>query len=72
MHSLYSKQKFEQAIQLCNKLKGEFDGKMDNYYEMWIERCEYMSTQKLPTDWNGVFIATTKQSLKKGDVETPP
>ena len=60
MHSLYSKQKFKEAIQLCNKLKGEFDGKMDNYYEMWIERCQYMSTQKLPTDWNGVFIATTK------------
>jgi adenylate cyclase len=60
MHSLYSKQKFKEAIQLCNKLKGKFDGKMDNYYEMWIERCEYMSTQKLPTDWNGVFIATTK------------
>jgi hypothetical protein len=27
---------------------------------MWIERCEYMKTQDLPSDWNGVFIATTK------------
>jgi len=27
---------------------------------MWIERCEYMKTQKLPKDWNGVFIATSK------------
>jgi len=34
--------------------------KMENYYKMWIERCEYMKTQNLPKDWNGVFIATTK------------
>jgi len=45
---------------LCNILTGEFDKKMDGYYEMWIERCEYMKTQDLPEDWNGVFIATTK------------
>jgi exopolysaccharide biosynthesis predicted pyruvyltransferase EpsI len=37
-----------------------FDGKMEGYYKMWIERCEYMKTQDLPKDWNGVFIATTK------------
>ena len=60
MHELYSKQKFKDAIKLCNKLKGEFDSQMDKYYDMWIERCEYMSTQKLPKDWNGVFVATTK------------
>jgi len=27
---------------------------------MWIERCEFMKTQPLEKDWNGVFIATTK------------
>jgi len=27
---------------------------------MWIERCEFMKSQKLPKDWNGVFVATTK------------
>jgi len=37
-----------------------FEGQMKGYYTMWIERCEYMKTQKLPKDWNGVFIATTK------------
>jgi adenylate cyclase len=60
MHNLYGKQKFKDAIKLCNKLKGEFDSQMDKYYDMWIERCEYMSTQKLPKNWNGVFVATTK------------
>ena len=60
MHDLYKKQKFKDAIRLCNKLQGEFDSQMDKYYDMWIERCEYMSTQNLPKDWNGVFVATTK------------
>lgn len=60
MHEAYLKQDFQEAIRLCKQLKGHFDKKMDDYYDMWIERCEYMSTQTLPKDWNGVFIATTK------------
>jgi adenylate cyclase len=60
MHKMYSAQKFKDAIKVCKKLKGKFDGQMDKYYDMWIERCEYMNTQKLPKNWNGVFIATTK------------
>ena len=60
MHEDYRNQKFKDAIAKCRKLKGEFDGQADKYYDMWIERCEYMQTQDLPKDWNGVFIATTK------------
>ena len=60
MHELYRKQKFNDAIHQCKELKGAFGGRMDAYYDMWIERCEYQKTQKLPKDWNGVFIATTK------------
>jgi hypothetical protein len=60
MHELYQKQKFDEAIWICEKLSRHFDAKMEGYYTMWIERCEYMKTQKLPKDWNGVFIATTK------------
>ena len=60
MHDDYRNQKFKDAIAKCRKLKGEFDGQVDKYYDMWIERCEYMQTQDLPKDWNGVFIATTK------------
>jgi len=33
---------------------------MQGYYKMWKERCEFMKTQVLPSDWNGVHIATTK------------
>jgi adenylate cyclase len=60
MHKEYRTQRFDIAIKICKELKGKFDGQMDNYYDMWIERCEYQKTQKLPKDWNGVFIATTK------------
>ena len=60
MHEYYRNQHFDNAIRLCNDLSVEFDGRMRNYYTMWIERCEFMKTQPLDKDWNGVFIATTK------------
>lgn len=60
MHELYRAQKFDDAIAECKKLYRHFDGKMEKYYDMWIERCEYQKTQDLPKDWNGVFVATTK------------
>jgi adenylate cyclase len=60
MHEAYKSQKFDEAIYICERLKRHFDGKVEGYYEMWIERCEYMKTQDLPEDWNGVFIATSK------------
>ncbi|MEK9805411.1 MAG: adenylate/guanylate cyclase domain-containing protein [Euryarchaeota archaeon] len=60
MHECYRAQKFDDAIKECNKLMRHFDGKMEGYYKMWIERCEFQKTQKLPKDWNGVFIAQSK------------
>src|SRR5210317_32755 len=60
MHKLYREQKFDEAIEECKYLTKQFEGRMSKYYDMWIERCEYMKTQKLPKDWNGIFIATSK------------
>ena len=60
MHGLYRMQMFDEAIQQCKLIHNHFDGKMEKYYDMWIERCEYMKTQNLPTDWDGIFVATTK------------
>jgi adenylate cyclase len=60
MHELYRAQDFKGAIKLIKQLRGHFHGQMDDYYTMWEGRCEYMKTQKLPKDWNGVFVATTK------------
>jgi adenylate cyclase len=60
MYEAYRAQKFDEAIYICERLMRHFDGKMEGYYKMWIERCEYQKTQDLPKDWNGVFVATTK------------
>ena len=60
MHNFYTNQHFDQAITMCETLNGSFEGKMDEYYDIWIERCEYMKTQKLPKNWDGIFRATTK------------
>ena len=60
MHKHYRNQKFDKAINLCELLKSHFDGRMEGYYDMWIERCKFQKTQDLPNDWNGIFIATTK------------
>jgi adenylate cyclase len=60
MHKEYKAQRFDVAIRCCKELKGKFDGQMDKYYDIWIERCELMKTQKLPKNWNGAFVATEK------------
>jgi len=60
MRDAYLDQRFEEAMNMCDNLKGQFDGKMDGYYDMWIERCDYMRTQTLEEDWDGIFRATTK------------
>jgi adenylate cyclase len=48
MHEAYRAQKFTVAISMCEQLKGQFDGQMDKYYDMWIERCEFQKTQNCP------------------------
>jgi adenylate cyclase len=60
MYSAYLDQEFDEAIDLCNKLMRHFEGKMEGYYTMWIDRCEYQKTQDLPEDWDGIFIAQSK------------
>jgi adenylate cyclase len=56
----YRAQHFETALEMCDRLMGEFDGQMDHYYEIWKERCYEMKLQKLPKDWDGIFRATSK------------
>ena len=60
MHALYKAKKFDEAADMCKKMKGTFGGQMDKYYKIWIERCEFMKQQDLPDNWNGEFIAHEK------------
>jgi adenylate cyclase len=60
MLDYYREQKWTSALHYIDKLKGEFDGKMDHYYEMMIERIGELREQNLPIDWDGVYRATSK------------
>lgn len=60
MLSLYRNRKFDAAADLCKELKGEFDGFMDDYYEMWQERCAEVKKTRPSTEWDGVYRATSK------------
>ena len=60
MHYLYRQQLFTEAAAQCKLIRRNFDGRLEGYYNMWIERCEFMATQDLPKDWDGIFVATSK------------
>jgi len=60
MLELYQVKQFDAAISMCDELLGCFGGKMDEYYSIWIERCEFMKNQSLPDNWDGAFVATSK------------
>jgi len=60
MHKLYVERRWDEAIEECKKLTGQFEGRLDDYYEMWIKRCNEMRYTELPDDWDGRYIATTK------------
>ena len=60
MLSAYKKRRFDDAIYYAKRLKGCFDGKMDAYYAMWIERCEELRGAGLTETWDGVYRATSK------------
>ena len=60
MLEYYRRQQWDKAIELCQELTGEFDGNMDHYYELWIERIADMRSRNLPADWDGTYKATSK------------
>ena len=60
MLKAYRSQQFEYAIEMCYNLIGEFDGQMDHYYQLWMDRCREMKLRRLPSDWDGVYHATSK------------
>ena len=60
MLDYYRRQQWSKAIALIATLKGKFNGNMDHYYDLWLERIEDMKKANLPEDWDGVFRATSK------------
>jgi len=60
MHKMYRDRRWDEAAEECKKLTGQFEGRLDLYYEMWIKRCNEMKHSDLPDDWDGLYITTTK------------
>ena len=56
----YRSQHFKTAANACKMLKGEFDGQMDGYYDMWIERCGEMAKNPPDKGWDQVYRTNTK------------
>jgi adenylate cyclase len=60
MISDYFAQRFGEAVKACQQLRGQFNGQMDDYYDMWIERCQQYEILRPGPGWDGVFRANTK------------
>ena len=60
MIASYRAQDWTMATKLCEALKGEFDGQMDYYYDMMIDRIKSLRDADLPKNWDGVFVSTSK------------
>ena len=60
MYAAYQKQQFVKARSICKDLIGEFDGQMDGYYEMWMERCEEYAKNSPGPGWDKVYRTNTK------------
>jgi adenylate cyclase len=56
----YRQQNWDTAILAVSQLRGHFDGQMDHYYDLWLERIQEMRNSGLSKDWDGVFRATSK------------
>lgn len=60
MLDYYRQQDWKKAEALVETLKGKFNGQMDQYYVLWLERITEMKSTNLAPDWDGVFRATSK------------
>ena len=56
----YNAQRFAQAIKACESLKGQFNGLMDGYYDMWIARCAEMNANPPGDGWDRVYRTNSK------------
>jgi adenylate cyclase len=60
MINAYKAQRFTMAKNMSRDLIGAFNGQMDHYYEMWIERCDNYIANPPGENWDGVFRTNTK------------
>ena len=60
MIDYYREQKWDRALKQIEQLKGEFDGKMDHYYDMMIERIQEYQSKPPEQSWDGIYRTKSK------------
>lgn len=60
MLTLYRTQRFEEALKRIESLRGRLGGVMDGFYDLYEERIREYLENPPPSDWDGVYIATSK------------
>jgi adenylate cyclase len=60
MLAAYRAQSFDEAEAIIDRCKGRLGGVLDVFYEIYRERIHAFRAEPPPSDWDGVFIATSK------------
>ena len=56
----YRSQNWDIALKFAVDLRDEFNGTLSKYYDMMRERIIELKSSDLPSDWDGVYRATSK------------
>ena len=57
---LYRKQEWTAATNQITESKGNFGGRLDDYYAMLLQRIEVLKDHPPGREWDGIFTAETK------------
>jgi adenylate cyclase len=60
MLAYYREQEWNKSLNQLSLLRGEFDCKMDHYYDMMVDRIGELRESNLSADWDGVYRPTGK------------
>lgn len=60
MLKYYSEQKWSSAEARIAALRGSFNGQLDSYYDMMLNRITDLRKSDLPADWDGIYRSNTK------------
>ena len=56
----YRNQYWDNALNDIKSLRNAFKGELNEYYDMMEERIEELRNSNLPSNWDGVYVATSK------------
>jgi len=60
MLQAYAQQQWSSAETRIAALKSSFEGQLDSYYDMMLNRISDLRQAQLPADWDGIYRSNTK------------